>query len=273
LNDVNSADWDAHRLSFGPAAALYDRVRPRYPVEALRWLLRDQPTNGQCAADQPANRRTGRLAERVVDLGAGTGILTRQLVELGHEVVAVEPDPDMRAQLAKSQPGIAIDGSAERIPLPDGDADAVVAGQSYHWFDRPRAHEEIARVLRNGGVFAPLWNVRDEEVRWLAQLTALMDGVTEGANGFDERRIGADGFGHRFGPVAKAEFRFSLPYTVDGLIELMRSRSHYLAASRERQRQVEREVRRLAGSHPALATGATFPVPYVTHAYRATKLG
>src|SRR5436309_15901895 len=105
-------------LSFGPAAARYDRIRPSYPTAAVRWLIGDAPV-------------------RVVDLGAGTGILTRQLVALGHDVTPVEPDPQMAALSG------AVIGSAEKIPLPDGAVDAVVAGQAYHWFDRERAHPEI----------------------------------------------------------------------------------------------------------------------------------
>src|SRR5262245_61990756 len=134
---------DYRGLSFGPAADRYDQARPSYPPAALTWAL-------------------GTEVRRVVDLGAGTGILTRVLVDLGHEVVPVEPDAGMRRRLADVTPGTqAVDGTAERIPLPDASVDAVVAGQAYHWFDTERAHPEIARVLRPGGVFAPLWNIRD----------------------------------------------------------------------------------------------------------------
>src|SRR6266550_2633842 len=91
---------------------------------------------------------------------------------LDHEVVPVEPDEAMRARLARSTPGVTpLAGSAERIPLPDTSVDAVVAGQSYHWFDPEPAHREIARVLRPGGVFAPVWNIRDESEPWVAALS------------------------------------------------------------------------------------------------------
>src|SRR5947207_8421972 len=130
-------------LSFGVAADLYDEMRPTYPPDAVRWALGERP-------------------RRVVDLGAGTGILTRALLDLGHEVVPVEPDPGMRDRLGRATPGLtALAGSAERIPLPDGSADAVLAGQAYHWFEPEPAHREVARVLAPGGVFAPIWNVRD----------------------------------------------------------------------------------------------------------------
>ena len=95
-----------HRLerarSFGPAAVLYDQVRPSYPVEAITWAL------------DPL----GPGRHRVADVGAGTGILTRVLSSMGHEIVAVEPDPRMREQLSATTPGVeVVDGRAEAIPV------------------------------------------------------------------------------------------------------------------------------------------------------------
>ena len=243
-------DWDAQRLSFGPAAGLYDRVRPRYPVEALRWMLTVEPHG------------SGPL--RVVDLGAGTGILTRQLLELGHDVVAVEPDAGMRAKLDDSLGrAIARDGSAERIPLAGGEADAVVAGQAYHWFNRDLAHDEIARVLRTGGAFAPVWNERDERVDWLKRLSEITDGRPEETEVND--------FGPRFTAVEHATFPFVLTSDEQQLVELMQSRSYYLSAPPERQRRMADEIRRLVREHPDLASRAEFPLPYVAFAYRAYK--
>ncbi|GAA1821105.1 hypothetical protein GCM10009682_46530 [Luedemannella flava] len=94
----------------------------------------------------------GDAGPGIVDLGAGTGIMTRVLVGLGYDVTAVEPDPLMRARLPAASPGVtALAGSAEAIPLPEGAVDGMVAAQAYHWFDPDRARAEIARVLRPGG--------------------------------------------------------------------------------------------------------------------------
>ena len=237
---------DSQRLAFGQEADLYDRVRPRYPIEALRWMLGEHPL-------------------RVVDLGAGTGILTRQLVDLGHEVVPVEPDAGMRRRLAEvGNAREALDGSAENIPLPDGDVDAVVAGQAYHWFDREKAHPEIARVLRPQGIFAPVWNVRDETEPWIARLTELLDEVAARGTGLDERRL--DSFGDLFTEPEQGRFPFSRTMTADGLVELVRSRSYYLTSPPERKARLEAQVRELVADQPA-----EFPLPYVTYAYRAVK--
>ena len=119
--------------SFGGVADAYERARPGYPDDAVRWLAGEEPCD-------------------VVDLGAGTGKLTRSLVALGHRVTAVEPLEEMLEQLRHAVPAAtALRGSAEAIPLPDGSADVVTCAQAFHWFDHEVALPEMARVLRPGG--------------------------------------------------------------------------------------------------------------------------
>ncbi|GAA2385760.1 class I SAM-dependent methyltransferase [Dactylosporangium salmoneum] len=239
-------DFAKHASSFGPAAELYDRIRPRYPREALLWALGERP-------------RT------IVDLGAGTGILTRLLLELGHRVIAVEPDDEMRRQIG----GDARSGSASSIPVEDAALDAVTAGQAYHWFAGEPAHTEIARVLRPGGFFVPIWNVRDESVPWVAELSEVFDG-SKGRDVIDERLLPADQFGPAFGPYELGLFRWSAPHTIDSLVELIRSRSYYLVADAAGRADLERRVRELAGR--TFAEDQSFEMPYITYTYRAPKL-
>ena len=145
--------------SFGGAAAAYAEHRPDYAEAAVRWAL------------EPV---WDRRPVRVVDIGAGTGKLTATLVGLGTEVTAVEPDPQMLAELRRAMPEVrSVPGSAEEMPLPDASVDSVLAGQAMHWFDLDRAMPEIARVLRPGGVLAGLWNVDDDRVGWVAGLAAI----------------------------------------------------------------------------------------------------
>ncbi|WP_203964203.1 class I SAM-dependent methyltransferase [Actinocatenispora thailandica] len=235
---------DSHRLSFGPAADLYDEVRPTYPAAAIGWMV-------------------GPAPRRVVDLGAGTGIFTRQLVAAGHQVIAVEPDPGMRARLASRVPGAATPaGSAESVPVPDASVDAVVAAQSYHWFDPAVAHPEIARVLVPGGVFAPIWNHRDTGVDWVAQLSGIVGG---------EDVIPPELPDELFGPVQRADFRHEVPSSPDLLVALISSRSHYLTAAPAERDRLEREVRQLCATHPDLRGRDRFPMPYLTSAFRAAR--
>ena len=239
--------FERRRSSFGAAADLYDRIRPSYPPEAVRWVLGDEP-------------------RRVVDVGAGTGIFSRVLASLGHQVVAVEPDEGMRLKLAATSPDVrVVAGAAESIPLPDAGVDAVVAAQAYHWFDHDLAHAEIARVLRSGGVFAPIWNVRDESVDWVEELTRRAS-LDDGSRRFREYEI-ERGFGHLFGPVETARFRHSTLHTADTLVALVQSRSYYLTADEATKEQIEASVRELAGRLPE-----TFELPYVTEVYRARRL-
>ncbi len=251
--------WRSRASSFGPAAAVYDRVRPRYPVEALEWALR------------PA----GPAPLRVLDIGAGTGILTRLLLSLGHTVTAVEPDPDMLRRLSETAPAAhPRTGRAESIPLGDASVDAAMAGQAYHWFDREPAHAELARVIRPGGVFAAIWNVRDESIAWVAEYSRIVEGdrAPDGA-GADASGAQKPDYGSRFfGPVEFAEFRHAVQHTPETLVELLRSRSTFLTAPPEQRRALEAEVTEFAATHPDLAGRATLPLPYRTQVYRATRL-
>ncbi len=127
-------------LSFDTVAEEYERTRPGYPPA----LLDPLPLHHDAA---------------VLDLGAGTGKLTRVLAKRYEDVTAVEPLANMRAVLARVVPGVTVlPGSAERIPLDDGSVDGVFAASAFHWFDKPVALPEIARVLRPGGLFAIVWN-------------------------------------------------------------------------------------------------------------------
>ncbi|HWG03336.1 MAG TPA: class I SAM-dependent methyltransferase, partial [Trebonia sp.] len=153
--------------SFGAAATAYAEHRPGYPADAVRWCLVPVAAGATGAAG------AGGAGPRVLDLGAGTGKLTAQLAELGAAVTAVEPDQAMLAELRRRLPGVpAVRGSAESIPLPDASVQAVLCGQSLHWFNLDVALPEIARVLVPGGVLAGLWNSDDDRVEWVARLQA-----------------------------------------------------------------------------------------------------
>jgi ubiquinone/menaquinone biosynthesis C-methylase UbiE len=131
-------------LSFGRGAGEYDRVRPDYSAEAL---------------DLVTERLGLRPDAEVLDLAAGTGKLTRPLVERFARVTAVEPDPGMREVLGRvTDCHLVLEGRAEAIPLPDRSVDAVFVGQAFHWFSTPEAVTEIARVLRAGGGLVMIWN-------------------------------------------------------------------------------------------------------------------
>jgi SAM-dependent methyltransferase len=229
--------------SFGSAARRYDTYRPTYATDALLWALGPRPL-------------------RVADVGAGTGILSRQLRGLGHDVVAIEPDEQMRARLTEASPGIgALAGSAERIPLPDASVDAVTAGQAYHWFDPEPAHEEIARALRPGGTFAALWNEADPSAPWTVRFAEIIDGPRP------EDHAAID-LGAGFGPTATAQYRHEIWLTPDELVALATTRSPYLVGNEAQRADLLAAVRGLIAE---VGLAGRFPMPHVTDVQRARR--
>ena len=147
--------------TFGRVADAYARTRPRYTPAAL---------------DRAIAELALEAGATVLDLGAGTGNLTRALRERFATVVAVEPDEEMRARFD----GDALAGSAEEIPLPDGSVDAVFVGEAYHWFDHDRALPEIARVVRPGGgvgVLSRSWGEQEQPGLLPRPFAAELDAV------------------------------------------------------------------------------------------------
>jgi SAM-dependent methyltransferase len=225
-------------------ADAYERARPSYPDAAVDWLL-------------PAGAGT------VLDLGAGTGKLTRSLVARGLEVVAVEPIAEMRASLAASLPEVRVlEGTAEEIPLPDDSVDAITIAQAWHWVDPERATVEAARVLRPGGALGLIWNRRDERVEWMSRLSQVM-----GADGAEVIDMAEVEIGPPFGPTERFVTEWTRPMDVDLLVEMASSRSYVITATARRRREILDGIRELVAADPHL--GTEFDFPYRTYCFRA----
>lgn len=232
--------------SFAKVADAYERGRPGYPEEAIRWLVGDEPKD-------------------VVDVGAGTGKLTRSLVALGHRVTAIEPLPEMLEHIPATAPGTAaILGSAEVIPLPDEFADVVTAAQAFHWFDHAVALPEIARVLRPHGRLALVWNIRDDREPWVATLSATIGSETMECGDVVEP-VAASGL---YGPPEKTTFSWTQRLDRATLRDLVLSRSYCAARPPDEREQVLSEVNLLFDDH---ASHGELELPYVTECYRMTR--
>jgi SAM-dependent methyltransferase len=242
-----------HAVSFARAAEAYERGRPPYPAAAIDWLLPDG-------------------AQRVLDLGAGTGKLTRLLAARGLAVTAVEPLAEMREQLHRAVPGIpALAGMAEQIPLPDADVDAVLVAQAWHWVDLPVAVPEVARVLAAGGWLGLLWNVRDEREDWVAQLgriTRRREGPHASSRRISERPV----VGPPFGPVERRDVTWVHHLAPAALTDMIASRSYVITLPASERAAMFAEVDDLLRTHPALAGAREIALPYVTRCARA-RLG
>jgi ubiquinone/menaquinone biosynthesis C-methylase UbiE len=233
--------------SFEQVAELYERVRPSYPEEAIDWLADQLDVGGDST---------------VLDLGAGTGKLTRQFVERVARVIAVEPGPEMLAQLRQVVPQAeALLGAAEAIPLRDESVDAVVCGQSFHWFRRREAMREIRRVLRPGGGLGLIWNARDRDDPLQAQVTRLLQPFVP--PGREALPTTASRFvAEAFGELVTAEFRFEQELDADALTGRILSISFVAAAEETRRRELERQLRALVAEH-----GGRVRFRYRTEAY------
>ncbi len=229
--------------SFGAVADAYERARPGYPAEAAEWLT-----------------GSGR---RVLELGAGTGKLTEQLLALDHQVVASDPSEPMLRKLTARLPGAPTAlAAAEAIPLPGRSVDAVVSGQAFHWFDLDRALPEIARVLRPGGEIALVWNLRDERIPWVRRLGALI-GTPDQQNDPTNALIGSRLFGY----VETRTFRFWHRLDRTSLRDLVSSRSNVAVMTQTQRDRVLEKVDALYAEYGRGPDGML--MPYETHCYKA----
>ena len=237
--------------SFGSVAEAYDRGRPTYPRAAAAWLTGPEPLT-------------------VLELGAGTGKLTAELVALGHDVHAVDPDPRMLAVLERRLPGVRTSVAvAEQIPLVDRSVDVVVAAQALHWFDLDRALPEIARVLKPGGRIGVVWNERDERIPWVRRLGDLIgdrpqDRPRDKPRGPAEPLVLSELFGY----VESESFRFRQTIDRSSVLDLVGSRSHILALDDEARAAKLAQVLAFYDDYGRGMDG--MQLPYAATCFRAT---
>jgi len=251
-----------HASSFGPAAAAYAEHRPDYARAAVRWALEPAP------------------GLRVLDLGAGTGKLTATLVALGADVIAVEPDPAMLAELRRARPAVrARPGRAEAIPLPDASVDAVLAGHALHWFDLAVAGPEIARVLVSGGILAGLWNVFDDRLDWVAGIERVGGSAAVGPRDTLSRWRAETADAHlpdtgliaQFGSPEQAEFPHGHRRTADSLVATLATKAGLLVMPAQEQAATLGRIRAYLAARPETARGE-FTLPMLTGVLRVRRL-
>lgn len=244
--------------SFGRETAAYNAGRPEYPAASVRWMIEGPSPH----ASPPALD--------IADIGAGTGKLTAALAALSSSstLVAVDPDAAMLASLSQRLPDVrTFVGTGEAIPLPDASLDALTFGQAWHWVDEPVASRECARVLRPGGILGLIWNVRDPDVPWVAELTEIMHASEA------ELHVARGGphLGPEFSPPEIFVERWTRLMTVDEVLSMATSRSCLIAAPADERAAILAAIRTHLATHPALAGREPIEMPYVTTVYRALK--
>ena len=271
---------DQARRGFGSAgaAAAYERGRPGYPAEAVAELVR-------VLGVAPGTT--------VLDLAAGTGKLTRQLLATGATLLAVEPVAAMRAQLARlaaaerpggpepghpaDRPGpgpLVLGGTAEAIPVRGRSLDAVTVGQAFHWFDGGRAVAELGRVLRPGGRLGLIWNARDESRPWVAEVTAILDRHAGDAPRYRDGRWraafdAADGFT----PLRHRSFHHLHHLDRAAVLDRFASISFIAALPDAARARVLGEIDRVLAAEPSLAGRDRVGLPYRTDLYWCERRG
>jgi SAM-dependent methyltransferase len=257
LQDENTA---VLRGAFGAVAGEYDRLRSGPPPDALDWMLPQDATDA-------------------LEIGAGTGILTRLLVERVGHVTAVEPDDRMRAVLTTTTAGADVrSGVAEELPAESSSCDVVIAASAWHWVDEARAVPEAARVLRPGGTLALVWSGPDRSVDWMRSLWA--GGIVfspEESEAVDQRRrsrhvVNLEAGGPSpFHEPQTSLFRWTKPMTREDLVALSMTYSVVITMDDAGRERHVNAMRRFLEEQEFLAGRDVIDVPMRAYCWRARK--
>jgi SAM-dependent methyltransferase len=246
--------------SFGEVADEYNRLRSVPSPEALDWLLPSDATD-------------------VLEIGAGTGLLTRLLAERVDNVTAVEPDERMRAVLAAADPSVSVlPGQAEEIPADSSSVDVVIAQSAWHWVDESRAIPEVARVLRSGGRLSLVWTGPDRSVDWMRSLWAggIIFSPEEKANEDSRRRrrhlvnVDVDDENPFLQPETTL-FRWTRVMTKADLVALSTTYSAVITMDEATRRRHLEAMADFLDAHEEFVGLDTIDVPMRSYCWRATK--
>jgi SAM-dependent methyltransferase len=217
--------YDGRGLTFGTVAEQYDTFRPDPPEGAARYSV-------------------DLRGKRVLDVGAGTGKLTRFLVRHGAIVSVIEPDVDMRTILVRRSPEVEVLlGSAESVPSEDASFDAVFSSSAWHWFAQPDATNELSRVLRDDGALHVWWNGASRDVPWVHELTQ----IRERPNDPGRRPRGWMAEFDPSGPFIDAEnfqLDWTWPRTIEQIVGSFATYSGAIIQGAEAQSELQEKVRR-----------------------------
>lgn len=244
---------------FEVSTEAYENGRPDYPVDAVECLIKT------------LNLDSGKF---VAELGAGTGKFTKLLLKSAAKIFAVEPVEGMRKKFSSLLPNVEVlVGTAEDIPLKGSSLDAVVVAQAFHWFKGEAALKEIHRVLKPKGKIGLIWNVRDESVDWVAELTKIIDPYEKGApryksgdwkQAFDKTTM--------LSPLEHFKFDYIQKGDSQTVIDRVASTSFIASLEADEKKSVLDRVSQLIQTHPLTKKSKVIEIPYRTDVFVCEKL-
>lgn len=230
--------------------ARYQSARPGYPVAAVAHMVEALELAG---------------ARRVVDVAAGTGLFTRELIPFAGELIAVEPSAGMRLEFERQGLHVAIlEGTAESLPFEDHYVEVVTVAQAFHWFDYEKALAEFVRVLSRTGHLGLIWNERDESVEWVAALTRAMQWDVQRPfdSATDFATVLSDG---GFRDIEKRHFRHAQLVDRATLERRVLSTSYIAVMEPEAQQRILDDVAEVVRDFDEY-----FEIPYLSNTYCAS---
>jgi SAM-dependent methyltransferase len=244
---------------FEAGADTYAKGRPDYPPALTDWLRDELGVNASSA---------------VLDLGAGTGKFLPRLLKTQARVIAVEPVDAMRSRLSSAFSNVEVKaGRAEQIPLAAESVDAVTCAQAFHWFANARAMQEIRRVLKPGGALGLIWNIRDENVAWVRELTRIIEPFEADTPRYHSQQWREVFPAEGFSSVTEASFAHAHEGVAEQVIvDRTLSISFIAALAPEQRNQVADRIRDLIANTPELAGKTAVRFPYRTVAFSCRKL-
>lgn len=235
---------DAHRRSraaaFSDGADVYEDVRPGYPREVVELLA---------------------TAKTVVDVGAGTGKLTRDLTAPGRDVLATDPSADMVRTLSGMFDVPVWRATAEATALAEDSVDAVVCAQTWHWVDVAAASAEFDRIVRPGGQVVLVWNTIDVSDPWVLRLARIMHSGDIQKEGF------LPDVGAPWEVAEELRLRWTDPLTPAQVYRLTQTRSYWLRSGEKIRRRVRENLRWYLFEHTGLREDSVIDLPYRTDAF------
>ena len=244
---------------FSRSGNLYDGGRADYPHTAISQLLQGLNVSE---------------SSKVLELAAGTGKFTKQILPYVQNIIAVEPVYEMRKKFSKQLPDIQIvDGTAEKIPFADSTFDFVFVATAFHWFDYEKAIQEIHRVLKPKGGLGLIWNTWSKDIipPWLKEIREVIEPYSKKAPRYKSMQWREAFYKTTlFTPLEERVYGHPVRLDINGVCNRMLSISFIAALPEEQFKEVERQLRTILKKHKTPQD--YFEMPYQTDIFWCRKI-